>query len=221
MVWTNLFKAKSFDKALKPRKKLFHIDPLIHGKGLQQVKQVFRMVDLPFVWSEKEILRENNPNSCYHKFPRHFERDENKKAERIAKLRAGLASAKEKELKYRQDRLNKRHLAGMFNLFKLTMPFMIKQQSTKLDADVPKKKTRKMLSDYVKEVPKNKTNITFGRRSQEKVKNLMVDGVIDVTGINEANKQRQRDQQKLRDKKIKEVENKKTQENIKSSPDQV
>jgi hypothetical protein len=217
MVWTNLFKAKSFDKALKPRKRLFHIDPLIHGKGLQQVKQVFRMVELPFVWSEKEILRDNNHKSCYHKFPKNFARIENRKAERIAKLRAGLESSKEKELKYRQDRLNKRYLRGMFNLFKLTMPYMIKQQAVKHDLDVPKQKSRKMLSDYVKEVPKNKT-IMFGRRNQEQVKNLMVDGVIDVSGITAANKKRQREQQILRDKKIKEDENRKKQEKSENIP---
>ena len=186
MPWTQLFKVKSFEQALKPRKKLFHIDPILCGSGLNKVKRVFHMTDIPFVWDAKELIRDNNPNSPFHKFPKSIGKIERRYTERLMKLRTGIQTAKDKELKYRQESLNKRPYRGLEQLMKLTMPFMVKQTALKSEGDYGGKvKSRKMVAEFVKEVPKNK-NITFGRRNQERVKNLMEDKIIDTAGMVES-----------------------------------
>jgi hypothetical protein len=197
---------------LNPRKKLFHVDPLIKGFGLKKVKNVFRMTSLPFVWDKKEIIRENNPNSPYHKIPKGIEKSEKKRFERLLQLRTGIQTAKEKELKHRQDSLNKRPYRGFEKMIKLTMPFMIKQTSAKSGSDFGgKSKGRKMVAEFVKEVPKNK-NIAFGRRNQERVKNLMEDKVLDVSIITDAQKNKQKELQLERELRIKDQETKKNVE---------
>ena len=188
MPWTQLFKVNSFEAALKKRKGLFTIDPILAGNKLSKVKKVFKMTQIPFVWDPREILRQNNHNSPYNKFPKGIAKEEKRIYERLLTLRNGIAQAKEKELKYRQESLNKRPYKGMERLIKLTMPFMIKQTSLKPEASIGgRARSRKMVGEFVKEVPRNK-NIAFGRRNQERIKNLMEDKVLDTSNIVEASR---------------------------------
>jgi hypothetical protein len=207
MPWTQLFKVKSFEQALKPRRNLFHIDPILTGASLHKVKKVFKMTEIPFVWDAKELIRDNNPNSPYHKFPKSIGKIERKYQDRVIKLRSGIMLAKEKELKYRQESLNKRPYRGMEQLIKLTMPFMVKQTAMKAEGDFGGKvRSRKMVAEFVKEVPKNK-NISFGRRNQERVKNLMEDKVIDTGNVLESQrKQKENPAQKMAEQKKKQPE---------------
>lgn len=207
MPWTQLFKVKSFEEALKPRRNLFHIDPILKGANLHKVKKVFKMTEIPFVWDPKELIRDNNPNSPYHKLPKSIGKIERKYQDRVIKLRSGIMLAKEKELKYRQESLNKRPYRGMEQLIKLTMPFMVKQTAMKAVGDYAGKvRSRKMVAEFVKEVPKNK-NISFGRRNQERVKNLMEDKVIDTANVLESQKkQKENPSQKNIEQKKKQPE---------------
>jgi hypothetical protein len=215
MGWTNLFKANSIEQTLMKRKKgVFHVDPMLTGQNLRNVIKVFRMVELPFVWKEKEILRENNPNSPFHKMPKSVFKKERAHLERVLKLRNGIAAAKEKELKFRQESLNKRPYKGFNDLLKKNLPFLLKPQRFNLDAEVRVKKSSKMVSDFVKEVPKVKSN-QFGRKGQEKVKNLMEDKIVDSGFILSINKNVQRERQIEKDQRVKEDEKKKADEKTK------
>jgi len=226
MTWIQLFKSSSFEAALKKRRKnYFHVDPILKGKQLKFVKNLFNMTKLPFVWDDKEIVKENNPHSPYHKLPKSIVKKEKERYERILKLRQGIASAKEKELKYRQESLNKRSFKGINDIIKKTMPFMIKQTQVRLEGEFRTSKGRKLVAEHIKEIPRMK-NVDFGRRGQEKVKNLMEDSIVSVNSINENLKQiqknKQESKQKEEDKKKAEAKldkNNKTNESNQSTPD--
>ncbi len=83
------------------------------------------MTKLRIVWDDKEIINENNPISPYHILPKSIIKNEKAICERILKLRQGIASAKEKKLKYRQETLNKRNFKGISDVIKKIMPYMI------------------------------------------------------------------------------------------------
>lgn len=203
MPWTQLFKVNNFSQAFaKRRKGVFHVDPIIPKRKMYKIRGVFRMVDIPFIYKEKEIMRENNANSPYHKFPKGVLKKERAWMERVLKIRQGIESAKEKELKHRQESLNKRPYRGVNELIKKTMPFLLKQTQMKVEGDVFRKKSTKMVSDFVKEVPKMK-NQGYGRRVQERVKNLMDDKILDTSTIIEAQKKSQREKQSQSEIKFK------------------
>jgi hypothetical protein len=177
MSWIQLFKVNSFEQALAKRKKrVFHVDPILKGRPLRHVIKVFNMVDMPFVWKEKCILRENNRNSPYHKFPRGVQKRESKYIERVLKLRQGIITAKEKELKWRQEYLQKRPLKGIDLFIKSVMPYFIKQ-SPLLMQESGEKRKRKAVSEFVKDVPKLKSP-EFNRREQEKYKVMVINEVV-------------------------------------------
>lgn len=207
MTWIQLFKSNSIEAALKKRRKnYFHVDPILKGKQLKFFKNLFTMTKLPFVWDDKEIIKENNPISPYHKLPKSIIKNEKARFERILKLRQGIASAKEKELKYRQETLNKRTFKGISDVIKKTMPFMIKQTQVKLQGEMRGGKSRKLVAEHVRDVPRLK-NVDFGRREQEKIKNLFEDNIMSASTITDNLKQVQKSKQDL---KQKEVEKKKT-----------
>jgi hypothetical protein len=200
MTWIQLFKSSSFEAALKKRRKnYFHVDPILKGKQLKFVKNLFNMTKLPFVWDDKEIVKENNPLSPYHKLPKSLVKKEKERYERILKLRQGIASAKEKELKYRQESINKRSFKGINEIIKKTMPFMIKQTQVRLEGEYRASKGRKLVAEHIKEIPRVK-NVDFGRRGQEKVKNLLEDNIMSVNSINENLKQIQKNKQESKQK---------------------
>ena len=84
---------------------------------------------------------------------------------------------------------------------------MVKQTAMKAVGDYAGKvRSRKMVAEFVKEVPKNK-NISFGRRNQERVKNLMEDKVIDTANVLESQKkQKENPSQKIIEQKKKQPE---------------
>lgn len=200
MTWIQLFKSNSIESALKKRtKNYFHVDPILKGRQLKFVKNLFTMTKLPFVWDDKQIVKENNAHSPYHKLPKSIIKKEKQRFERIMKLRQGIASAKEKELKHRQDTLNKRNFRGINDVIKKTMPFMIKQTQVKLEGEIRASKSRKLVAEHIKEVPRMK-NVDFGRRGQEKVKNLLEDKIMSVNTINDSLKQQQKAKQETKQK---------------------
>lgn len=212
MVWTKLFKVNSFEKGLKPTKKLFHIDPLFHGKGLRQVKKVFKMVDLPFVWCQKEIMKENNIKSCYNNFPKKYDKREAERYEKIAKLRGALEISEVKGNKYRQERLDKRAMGGLYGDIVEFLPHLLKlekqiKQVKPIDGapSEEKRKFNSMVANHIKDIPKSKL-IKFGRKEKEMTKNLMEDTIVDITKVEETNKEQQRESQLKRDQKKKEEE---------------
>jgi Txe/YoeB family toxin of Txe-Axe toxin-antitoxin module len=202
MTWIQLFKSNSIDAALqKRRKNYFHVDPILKGQHLKFVKNLFTMTKLPFVWDDKEIIKENNPISPYHKLPKSIIKTEKARFERILKLRQGIASAKEKELKYRQESLNKRTFRGINEVIKKTMPFMIKQTQIKLEGESRGGKSRKLVAEHVRDVPRLK-NVDFGRRHQEKVKNLFEDNIMSANSITDNLKQNQKNKQEIKQKEV-------------------
>jgi Txe/YoeB family toxin of Txe-Axe toxin-antitoxin module len=104
------------------------------------------------------------------------------------KLRQGIASAQEKELKYRQETFNKRTFKSISDVIKKTMPFMIKQTQVKIQGEMRGGKSRKLVEDHVIDVPRLK-NVDFGRREQEKVKNLLQDNIMSASTFTDNLKQ--------------------------------
>lgn len=177
MSWLKLFRFGSFESAMaSTRKNNFHVEPALKGLGLTKVKHVFKMVNVPFVFRDKDALNEHNMKSPYHKFPRGIEKRERAYVQRVAKIRAGIASSMERELKYRQESLNKRPYKGINELIKKTMPFLIKQTTFKAEDRGGRSNTRKIVPDSVKGVPKG--NVSMTRKSKEQLKNMMDDGII-------------------------------------------
>jgi hypothetical protein len=113
----------------------------------------------------------------YHKFPKKFGKQETYILTRMAKLRNNLIISKERELKVRQEKINKQKLTGLDKAFKELIPFLIKPQKVTKILDEDKKKTRKKESDYVKGIPV--FNKVVKRKDQEKMKNLLVDGIAE------------------------------------------
>jgi hypothetical protein len=177
MSWIQLFKVTSFGKALKMRRSgIFPAPPLLHGHPLNKVKKVFSDCEIPFYFHKKKAQGLNNIDSPYHKLPKGIAKDEQRYAERVLKLRQGLANAKEKELKWRQEYLNRRPYKGVNELIKKIMPFVIKQQAIKLDEDRRRGGGgRKMVSEHVKGVPRGQKTMT---KSKKEVVKVMMDNKI-------------------------------------------
>jgi hypothetical protein len=209
MTWLELFRTKSFPIALaKRRSQYYHIDPILKGKELRQVKDMFTMVDLPFIYDDREVIKENNMNSPYHKRPKSLEKREKAFVKKVAKVRIGLFNAKEKELKWRQDAINKRKYKGITELLKKVMPFMIKQEASTKMGGPSGGKSKKPVAESVKGVPK--TGKFVRRKSKEQFKEMMDTNLIDLTDVkdskqdeaNQKNKQKQ-DEAKRVDKRYK------------------
>lgn len=177
MSWIQLFKVKSFEDALKKRTKgVFHVDPILKGNKLRQVVKVFDMVKLPFVFKEKLALKENNPNSPYHKFPKGIAKKNKQYIERVLKIRQGIITSREKEIKWRNENLQSRPVKGMDLFIKSAMPYIIKQAAVTRIGEAYKAR-RKTVSEFVRDVPKLK-DPEFNRRAQEKYKILVENDLI-------------------------------------------
>jgi hypothetical protein len=218
MTFLELFRTKSFPIALATRKsKYFNVDPILKGKELRNIKDMFNMVDLPFIYDDKEVVKTNNMNSPYHKRPKSLEKKEKNIIKKVAKVRIGLFNAKEKELKWRQESLNKRKYRGICGMLKKIMPFMIKQEAGPKAIGPGGPKSRKIVAESVKGVPK--VGKFVRRKSKEQFKELMDSNLVDVTMMNNtqqeaANEKNQKKQvaQSKKDKRFKAPEDEATKE---------
>jgi hypothetical protein len=205
MTFLEFFRTKDFPTALaKRRSKFFHIDPILKGKELRQVKTMFHMTQVPFIYDDKEVIVENNMKSPYHKRPKGLDKFERAYLKRVANIRIGLFNAKEKELKWRQESLNKRKYKGIADMLKKIMPFMIRQRDqakNKAIAGGPSK-SRKQVAESVKGVPKG--HKTTRRKTKEQMKELIDSDIVDMSSMtnqkkeeaNQKNKEKQQTEKK-------------------------
>jgi len=182
MVWTRLFKIKSIEEAMLPKLvNNYYRKPIIAGKSLAKVRKVFSYARLPFIYQKQYVNKINNPISPYHKFPKKFGMRETAVIAKMSKLKISLANSMEREIKVRQEQLNKRKLKGMDQILKELMPFFIKPQKVVKIQDDEKKKSRKKVAEYLKGVPKG--NIGTSRKLHEKMKNYMIEGYVAAEDI--------------------------------------
>jgi hypothetical protein len=178
MTWVKFFRCKSIEQSLKRTKKgdIF-INPLMRGNNKLQLKQMFNIAKTRFIFDENMKKFGNNMDSPFHKFPRGIQKEENQLYKRITKIRLGLINSKEKELKWRQDFINKRPYRGTPQMIRGIMPSLIKQSNVKTERFMGGgQSNKKVIAESVKGVPKVQKDVT--RKSKEHFKNLMDDSVI-------------------------------------------
>jgi len=178
MTWVKFFRAKSIEAALNKEKKgNIYLNPLIRGGDRLFLKRMFNLAQTRFVFDPSLKRIGNNMDSPFHKFPKGIRKEENLLYKRITKVRLGLINAKEKELKWRQDFINKRKYRGFPQVIRGIMPTLIKQSNVKNERSGGSGgNARKVIAESVKGVPKVQKDTT--RKQKEHFKNFMDDAVI-------------------------------------------
>ena len=182
MVWTKLFKIKSIEEAMLP--KLvghYYRGAVLSGRKLAKLRNIFTYSRLPFIYQKQYVNKTNNPISPYHKFPKKYGKRESAIISRMSRLKISLANSYERELKIRQDLLNKRKLGGFDQVLKEFMPYFVKPQKLLKIQDDSKKNTRKKVAEGLKGVPKGSVHTT--RKQQEMIKNYMVEGFVSAEDL--------------------------------------
>jgi hypothetical protein len=178
MTWVKFFRTKSIEQAITSQKKGdILLNPLIRGGDRLFLKRMFNLAQTRFVFDTSLKRIGNNMDSPFHKFPKGIKKEENLLYKRITKVRLGIINAKEKELKWRQDFLNKRKYRGMPQVIRGIMPTLIKQSAVKNERSGGSAgNSRKVVAESVKGVPKVQKDTT--RKQKEHFKNFMDDSVI-------------------------------------------
>ena len=175
MVWSRLFKIKSIEEAMRPTLvDNYWRKAQLGGRNLAMIRKIFSYSKLPFIYDKRYVNKINNKISPYHKFPKSYSKHENYVLSRMSRMKIALANSKEREIKVRQDNLNKRKLGGFDKVMKDLMPMFIKPQKDIKIKDDDKKRSKKKVSDYLKGVPSGKVGTT--KKNKEKIKNFMLDG---------------------------------------------
>ena len=155
------------------------------GNNKLQLKQMFNIAQTRFIFEQNMKKFGNNMDSPYHKFPTGIRKEENQLYKRITKIRLGLINAKEKEIKWRQDFINKRGYGGTPQMIRGIMPSLIKQSNQKAERGFGGGgNSKKVIAESVKGVPKVQKDVT--RKSKEHFKNFMDDSITAskiVTGM--------------------------------------
>jgi len=178
MTWVKFFRAKTIEQTLSKQKKGdIYLNPLIRGGDRLLLKKMFNLAQTRFVFDNSLKRIGNNMDSPFHKFPKGIKKEENLLYKRITKVRMGIVNAKEKELKWRQEFINKRKYRGLPLVIRGIMPTLIKQSSIKADRGSGSGgNSRKVIAESVKGVPKVQKDTT--RKQKEHFKNFMDDSVI-------------------------------------------
>lgn len=178
MTWVKFFRAKSIEQALSKQKKGdIYLNPLIKGGDRLFLKRMFSLAQTRFVFDTSLKRIGNNMDSPFHKFPKGIKKEENLLYKRITKVRMGIINAKEKELKWRQEFINKRKYRGLPQVIRGIMPTLIKQSTIKTERGAGSGgNARKVIAESVKGVPKVQKDTT--RKQKEHFKNFMDDSII-------------------------------------------
>lgn len=178
MSWVKFFRSKSIEDTLKNRKKgQMFINPLLKSRYKFQLRRMFNLAQTRFIFDRSLKRIGNNMESPYQKFPKGIQKQERELVKRITKVRLGILNAKEKELKWRQDFINKRKYRGFPELIRGIMPTLIKQTGIKAEkTESYGGASRKVIAESVKGVPKVQKATT--RKQKEHFKNFMDDAVI-------------------------------------------
>ena len=117
MVWLNLFKVNSIKEGLKVRKSGYGttIAPRIAGRNKVMLRGLFNMTNMPFLYNRKDII--GTSMTQYPALNKKILKKEEKRIEKITKLRAGIAQAIVKTDAYKQDMADKRPYKGLDLLF--------------------------------------------------------------------------------------------------------
>jgi len=184
MTWVKFFRAKSIETALSSQRKgNIHINPLIKGANRLLLKHMFNLSQTRFSFDSSLKRIGNNMDSPFHKFPKGIKKQENLLYKRITKVRLGIINAKEKELKWRQDFINKRKYRGIPAMIRGIMPTLIKQSAIKTErSGGAGQNSRKVIAESVKGVPKVQKDTT--RKQKEHFKNFIDDAVISAKVVN-------------------------------------
>ena len=185
MVWTKLFRF-SFEDSLKRSKvNNFTRSPSITGIEKRKVIKLFEQLKVPFIYSYREYYNKfNNFKSPYHKLPKGIAIREKYYYDRLKKVRAALALGSEKEIKIRQEVLNKRKYGGINDMLKKIYPFLMKPTNERKEGtgDLPLAgKRNKMISEHVKGVPKMGKDVK--RKEKEMIKYQVEQGLTDYNSI--------------------------------------
>lgn len=207
MVWSRLFKMNDIPTALKPiQKNGFWRKPDLSGRDLGKLKSFFRKFDIPFIFQEKYVTPHGVKNSSYDIFPKGLLKKESNQLKRYSKVRMALYRSKERELKARQDLVNKRKVGGIHHMLRCLYPFMIKASKANVHriGGGGGQSSRKVIPDSIKGVPKAKGLV---RKQKEIIKNYMDDNLIT-----------QKDLQAFSGKKQSSAADKKQQQNKEQGP---
>jgi len=220
MTWVKFFRTKSIEEALKRQKKgEIFLNPLIRGGDRLFLQNMFNMAQTRFIFDSNLKRIGNNMDSPFHKFPRGIKKEENLLYKRLTKVRLGIINAKEKELKWRQDFLNKRKYRGIPAVIRGIMPTLIKNAPIKTERSGGfGGNSRKIIAESVKGVPKVQKDTT--RKQKEHFKNFMDDSIISskvVNNIISNRSKKQTDKFEQSKKKGSEVKNLKNKEVDKNS----
>ena len=174
-----MFKTHSIEAGLKPVKTtFFKISPLIRSYNKLKLKQAFSQLNIPFPFEYKEVLGDVlNPK---HIFTKRLLTKEEKRIEKIIKIREGISQALEKTDKYRQDRVNKKPINGLTKMILDSQPFLagksvqsitiIKEVDGEEQAKKKDKNKKINISVHVSKKIRNKFNT---RKQSEINKNLL------------------------------------------------
>jgi hypothetical protein len=180
MVWTKLFRY-NLEESLKAKKVGLYTRPsAISGREKLKVIKLFDQLNVPFIYCYKTYLRRfNNLKSPYHRLPNGLAKKEKIYYEKLKRVRAALASMSERELKIKQELLNKRKMGGINDVLKKIYPFVLKptrESSRDSSLEMSGGKRRKMISEHVVGVPK--LNIHVSRKDKEKIKYHADQGLV-------------------------------------------
>lgn len=212
MTWVRFFRAKSIEQALSKQKKGdIYLNPLIKGGDRLFLKRMFNLAQTRFVFDPSLKRIGNNMDSPFHKFPKGIKKEENLLYKRITKVRMGIINAKEKELKWRQEFINKRKYRGLPQVIRGIMPTLIKQSAMKTERGGGSGgNARKVIAESVKGVPKVQKDTT--RKQKEHFKNYMDDAVISqktVQNMISSRSKKQNDKyEQFKKKEVKNLSNK-------------
>ncbi len=184
MTWVKFFRTKSIETALSTNKKAdIYVNPLINGTNRLLLKNMFNLAQTRFLFDTSIKRMGNNMDSPFHKFPKGIKKQENLLYKRITKVRLGIINAKEKEMKWRQDFINKRKYRGLPAIIRGIMPSLIKQGNIKTErGGGAGGNARKVIAESVKGVPKVQKDTT--RKQKEHFKNFMDDAIISSKVVN-------------------------------------
>lgn len=212
MSWVKFFRSNSIQSTLALEKKGdIYLNPIIKGKYKLNLKRMFHLAQFRFIF-EKNLKRigDKMPNmdSPFHKFPRGILKQEKELVKRITKVRLGIINAKEKELKWRQEFINKRKYRGFPELIRGIMPSLIKQSAVKTERleSAGGGSSRKVIAESVKGVPKVQKDVS--RKAKEHFKNYMDDAVISPKVVAQLNASRSKKPDKFEQFKKKNDETK-------------
>lgn len=219
MTWVKFFRGKSIEQAMQKTKKgdIF-VNPILRGNNKLQLKQMFNIAQTRFIFGENLKRFGNNMDSPFHKFPTGIKKQENQLYKRITKIRIGLINSKEKELKWRQDFMNKRGYKGTPQMIRGIMPSLIKQSNVKAEKGFSSgQSNKKVIAESVKGVPKVQKDVT--RKSKEHFKNFMDDSVISSKIVSNMISQRSKKQTEKLEALRKKADDKKEKDATKEKTD--